>query len=49
MKRNPQGAPFWKYKPKTHIIDPEPRVVTMRDYIPNHDERMPNLPTCSVK
>lgn len=26
----PQGAPFWKYTPMTHVIDPEPKCVKMR-------------------
>ena len=36
-ERLPEGAPFTKYKPKTHMIDPVPKAPLMRDYIPSID------------
>ena len=37
LRREPQGAPFWKYTPSTKIIDPETRAPKFPDFNEKHD------------
>jgi hypothetical protein len=30
MTLEPEGAPFWKYRPLTHFVEPDPKVFTIR-------------------
>ncbi len=30
LNLEPEGAPFWKYRPLTHFVEPDPKVFTIR-------------------
>lgn len=41
LEQTPEGAPFSKYTPKTHLVKEQPASFKIRDYISTVDERDP--------